>query len=103
MLCSICSSSKQVILHHNKYFPIEEVIPLCRKCHWVLHSFNPIQLLAITILVEKYSEHLADAPKFYSLKRSRKARVSEGDLKLITDIVEEREIAEDIIKHWGES
>ena len=37
MKCSICGSERQIIQHHESYYP-EKTIWLCRSCHQIIHK-----------------------------------------------------------------
>jgi len=38
VLCKICQIAEAVQKHHVKYFP-EEIVPVCDKCHKIIHSW----------------------------------------------------------------
>ena len=37
MKCTICGSERQVVEHHESYYP-EKTIWVCRSCHQIIHK-----------------------------------------------------------------
>lgn len=62
MLCEICELAEAIQKHHVKYFP-EETVPVCDRCHKLIHSgLYPF----LTTKYIKYTK--GDAKLFYEQK-----------------------------------
>ena len=99
--CIICGYSNKILRHHNRYFP-EEIIYLCKRCHSIIHNYNSLQLLQLTLIVEKYADNWLDTKKFYKENHNDGSRL-EAELQSLDSIISEREAAIDLLKHWKES
>ena len=107
-VCSVCGRDKNVVVHHNSYFP-EKLALLCLRCHYVVHSYDSLQLLQLAFITEQYSENwknYADNKKDIEKLRYRKKKAkakAEDQIEVLDDFLIERNMAVDLLTHWNEA